>query len=319
MVIESVTMLMKPKVILSIFVPALLLAGCAPKKTWHKATFFYFDTVCEVNLLCSHSSFSAAQATIEQIFADIHLHFAPNSNDSSSPQVLALFSTAQNVFNHSQGAFDISVAPLSQLWDIKSDSPRVPQSQDIHAALQFIGMDRIQVKENSLVLPSGFALDWGGIAKGYGIDLAAQALMAMEIPQGFINAGGDLFCWGNNPDGQPWQVGIKHPRKQGFLGVLSLSGLGAATTGDYQRFFMVDGIRYHHVFDPKTGYPAQGKQSVTVVGPDTSLCDALSTALFVSKSPAAILENYPDYGAILVAADGHLSFLGRSLQFKPFL
>lgn len=309
---------MNTTILRTIMLFSLLMPACGPSKTWHKATLFYFDTICEVNLYCSQPEFVAAQDALKRTFTLIHDRFSPGSNDFSSPEVLTLFAMAQDVYAHSNGAFDISVAPLSQVWDIQSEAPRIPSPQEVKAALKFIGLDRIQIKEGSLVLPPGFALDWGGVAKGYGIDMAAQMLMQMEIPRGFVNAGGDLFCWGDNPEAQPWQVGVKHPRQQGFLGILSLSALGAATTGDYQRFFLSDGIRYHHIFDPKNGYPARGKQSVTVVGPSTSLCDALATALFVSHAPETILEHYPDYGAILVDADGILSFLGRPLSFEPF-
>ena len=106
--------------------------------------------------------------------------------------------------------------------------------------------------------------------------------------------------------------------EEGFLGVLSLSDVGVATTGDYQRYFIENGIRYHHVFDPKTGFPARGKQSVSVVGPEAYLCDALATALFVSKTPAGILKKYPLYGAILVNEHGEISFLGRSFPFRQW-
>jgi thiamine biosynthesis lipoprotein len=158
-------------------------------------------------------------------------------------------------------------------------------------------------------------LDWGGIAKGLAVDRAAQAIQALGIARGFINAGGNLFCWGKNPDGGPWKIGVKHPRRDGFLGVLSISDVGAATSGDYQRYFESEGVRYHHIFDPKTGYSARGKQSVTVIGPEAVICDALSTALFVSPDPERILKKYPDYGAIIVDAEGNVSIAGKKYTF----
>ncbi len=178
-------------------------------------------------------------------------------------------------------------------------------------------MQNIEERNATLIFLPDVGLDWGAIAKGFGIDLASKSLVQMGISNGFINAGGDLYCWGNNPSDQPWNIGLKHPRESGFLGVLSISDLGAATTGDYQRYFVKNGIRYHHVFDPRTGYPAQGKQSVTVCGPETLICDALSTALFVSREPEIIMEKYPDYGAIIVDSDGSLSFLGKTYSFNP--
>ena len=106
-------------------------------------------------------------------------------------------------------------------------------------------------------------------------------------------------------------MGIIHPREQGILRILDISDTAAATTGDYQRFFMEGGERYHHVFDPRSGYPAQGKQSVTVIGPEALLCDALSTALFVLEAPDPILRLYPEYGAVIVDSKGKISSAGK--------
>jgi len=178
-------------------------------------------------------------------------------------------------------------------------------------------MDKIKEQNGTLVLKPGMELDWGGIAKGLAIDLVSRSLKSLTVDRGYINAGGDLRCWGKNPDEQPWKVGIKHPRKSGYLGILSITELSAATTGDYQRFFEKKGVRYHHVFDPRNGYPARGKQSVTVIGPETILCDALSTAIFVCDTPENILGKYPQYGAIIVDSEGKLRIVGKSYSFKP--
>jgi len=221
-----------------------------------------------------------------------------------------------DIYRFSDGCFDITVAPLSRIWGFLNRSNYVPSHQEIKSILSRIGMEKIEEKNGALILLPGMELDWGGIAKGFGIDLASQSLMKMEIPNGFINAGGDLFCWGLNPDNKPWQIGIKHPRKSGFFGALSITEVAATTTGDYQRFFEVNGIRYHHVFNPKTGYPARGKQSVTVIGPETGICDALSTALFVSEEPEAILQRYPQYGAIIVDSEGKISLIGKDYSFR---
>lgn len=293
-----------------------LFAGCRVGEKWQKSTFLYFDTVCEVELLCPSSRFKMAEDEVRKVFAGIEEHFSPGKSDASSPQVIRLFQQALRIWRDSEGCFDITVAPLSQAWGFLDKRYRVPDPQEIRVLLEHVGMDKIKKQKDSLVFPEGMAFDWGGIAKGYGIDLAAKALITMGIENGFVNAGGDLYCWGKNPDREPWKIGIKHPRKKGFLGVISLSNLSAASTGDYQRYFEEAGVRYHHVFDPKTGYPARGKQSVTVIGPETVLCDALSTALFVSNTPEKILEKYPDYGAVIVNDDGHVSFLGKAYSFR---
>ena len=304
------------------FIPLLvtcifLFLGCAAQEKWHTSTLLVFDTLCEIKVFCNSSAFQSALEEVEEIFSEIESLFSPEAEDYTSPMVLELYGKALQVYHDSDGCFDITVAPLSRLWGFLSKSYHVPSSGQIRSTLEITGMEKLKVKDGTLILLPGMKLDWGAIAKGFAIDLACQALVELGISRGFLNAGGDLYCWGKNPDNQDWNIGIKHPRERGYFGILSISQLGAATTGDYQRYFIKDGIRYHHVFNPRTGCPASGKQSVTVCGPETLLCDALSTALFVSKEPEKILKKYPEYGAILIDSDGNLSFIGKAFPFRP--
>lgn len=295
----------------------LSILSCHAGETWHTSTFLFFDTICEIHLFCTPSLFESSKEKVRVIFQDIEDLFSPDSELISSSLVKNLYEKALLVYRQSDGCFDITVAPLSRIWGFRGGLHRIPPPNEIKEILPLIGMDRIILQNGSLQLPPGMELDWGGIAKGFGIDLAANALIQMGLRHGFVNAGGDLFCWGKNPEHAAWQIGIKHPRNSGLSAVLSLSGKGAATTGDYQRFFIQDGIRYHHVFDPKTGYPSQGKQSVTVVGPEALFCDALSTALFVSSSPEKILEKFPEYGAFVIDAEGKFITMGKRYPFRP--
>jgi thiamine biosynthesis lipoprotein len=310
-------MIRRRSVVFGLILLAAGAAGCRSYHAWRKTTFLYFDTVCEVQLYCSAPVYEEARSVIEREFGEITRLFSPGSQDHEAPKVRALFVLAREVFLRSQGCFDLSVGSLSRLWGFHGGEYRLPGSDEIQEALQLVGLDRIGVHDGRLEIPEGMELDWGAIAKGFGIDLAARDLIRLGVERGFINAGGDIYCWGTNPRGRPWQVGIKHPRDDGYLGTLSLAGLGAATTGDYQRFFIREGVRYHHVFDPRTGRPARGKQSVTVVGPEASLCDALSTALFVSESPEEIMLAYPEYGAFLVDSEGRLNSLGKPYPLRP--
>jgi len=288
--------------------------GCRRRETWHTSTLLFFDTVCELKVSAPEPLFTSAQQGVSQTFSEIEALFSPGAS-LADPLVDQLFLQSYDVYLKSEGHFDISVAPLSWLWGFRSRSYKVPDEAEIQKTLRRVGLNRIKPSPEGLVVPAGMELDWGGIAKGFGIDRAVQRLREDHISHGFLNAGGDLFCWGKNPDGADWKIGIQHPRKGGFLGILTLSDMGAATTGDYQRFFIEDDRRYHHVFDPKTGYPAEGKQSVTVVGPKTLLCDALSTALFVSSDPERVLASYPDYGAVLVNNNGAVTTIGKVFPF----
>jgi thiamine biosynthesis lipoprotein len=302
---------MQKKLLFLAFLFSLCLSCHRVADKWQKATLLYFDTVCEINLLCPTQDFDSAKGKIKEIFGDIEKQFSPGVRSHSSAKALTLYRRALAVYRDSDGCFDITVAPLSRIWGFHSHSYRVPSPEEINRALEKIGMDKIAVKNGEIVLLPGMELDWGGIAKGYGIDLAYQAMVRTGIQNGFINAGGDLYCWGKNPDRQSWRIGIKDPRQSGVSAILYVVDTGAATSGDYQRFFVQDGVRCHHIFDPKSGYPSRGKQSVTVVGPETLVCDALSTALFVSSEPEKILQHYPAYGAVVIDSEENMFFFGK--------
>lgn len=308
---------MDKKIVLYASIFLCLVSSCRVSDNWQNSSLLFFDTVCELNIYCSPSLFKSSEDEIRKIFTEIERLFSPGVQALSSPLVISLYKKALAIYLASDGYFDISVGPLSHLWGFRDGSHHVPSSGEVQEVLQHIGMERIELKDGSLSLHPEMELDWGGIAKGFGIDLASQALIQLGVKNGFLNAGGDLYCWGKNPEKKSWKVGIKHPRGNGFLGVLFIAQVGAATTGDYQRFFIEADVRYHHVFDPKSGYPSKGKQSVTVIGPETLMCDALSTALFVSPHPLKVITSYPDYGAIVVDSSGKISFLGKRYLFQP--
>lgn len=294
----------------------LVLSQCRAERSWHTETLFFFDTVCDVHLWCLPTEAGAAQEEVGRIFAETEAHFSPGREDFSTPDVLEVYHKAKQIGDDSDGCFDITVGVLSDLWGFPSKSYRIPGPEEIAAALKFVGMKRVETRQGVLSPASGVKLDWGGVAKGWAVDRAVKSLRAKGYSRGFINAGGDLYCWGKNPDGGNWRIGIQHPRGQGYLGVLSVSDIGVATSGDYQRYFERDGIRYHHIFNPATGYPARGRRSVTVIGPETTLCDALATALFVSDRPRSIINKYPDYGAVLVDEKGNVSLAGRRFRLS---
>jgi len=306
------------RILLLIYI-LFLLFSCGQKDDWHTTTLLYFDTLCEIKLHCKDETFSSTLEEINILFSRIEELFSPDSSYENSEEVLKLFKIAKKIYSDSLGVFDITIAPLSSLWGFHNPPHRIPGHEEILAVLKSVGLDKIKFEGESLLVPEGMSFDWGGIAKGFGVDKAVDICRKNSIPHGFINAGGDLFCWGNNPQGHLWKIGIKHPREEGFLGVLSITESGAATTGDYQRYFVKGGIRYHHVLDPRTGFPAMEKQSVTVTGPKTVLCDALSTAVFVSSEPEEIMQKYIEYSAVIVDSYGKLTFLGKKINLDTTL
>ncbi len=212
-----------------------------------------------------------------------------------------------------QGAFDISHFPLRPLWDYKAEHPTLPSDEQIQAALAFVDYTRIQVdrERDTVELPAGFSLDLGGIAKGYGVDRAMRVLLEQGIQNGLVQAGGDTKALGRKFD-EPWQIAIKNPRnREDVFAVLPVVNQCVQTSGDYERFFEIDGQRYHHILDPRTGRPSQGCMSATVIGPEATFCDGIATAMCVLGPEAglAIIEQLERVEAVLVGMDGevHLS------------
>ncbi len=312
----SKLILLSPSFFLCLIFIALNFLACRPSSKWQEGSLLFFDTICDLKLYCQAEEFSAAVSTVREIFTHTEALFSPSSTRFKGDEILELYQLAKKIYLDSGGAFDITVGTLARVWGFTTKSYRVPSAAEIQQALSFVGLDKLQERNGELIVPAGVILDWGGIAKGWAVDQAAKALRRQGIERGFINAGGDLICWGQNPAGQAWRIGLKHPRQSGFLGVLELENQAVATSGDYQRFFEVKGVRYHHIFNPKTGYPATGKQSVTVIGPETAVCDGLSTAIFIITDPGQLLQAYPEYGAIIVNDRGEVFIQGKSFPFQ---
>ena len=191
------------------------------------------------------------------------------------------------------GAFDPTWAAMWGLWDFNAQQPRVPADAEIAARLALIDYTAVQVDDDAgtVALPrAGMFIGLGGIAKGYALDRAAAALREAGINSFLLSAGGQIVVGDPRVDGpppggaaRPWRVGIRDPRGPGddSFATLDLTNSGISTTGDYERSFMLDGVRYHHVLDPRTGRPSHGVRAVSVVSPDATLADALSTALMI--------------------------------------
>jgi thiamine biosynthesis lipoprotein len=224
------------------------------------------------------------------------------------PEVLEVLKAARAVAEASEGAFDPTILPLTELWSFDSGG-RLPEAGRIEEARRRVDYRRLVIKADGRVsLPEGFGLDLGGIAKGAVIDLLADHLSSLGYEDFLIDAGGDILVSGLKQGRTPWRIAIRHPRdSQAMLGVLELGQKGGrvavVTSGDYERFFEKDGVRYHHILDPRTGYPARKLASVTVMAPACGLADALATAAFVlgPEKGLKLLEEFPGVEGLLVA------------------
>ena len=216
----------------------------------------------------------------------------------------------------SDGACDVTIGPVMRLWGFSTTAPHIPDKDEIAAALDLVGADKIEVNEGRLrLLKKNMALDLGAIAKGYAVDRAVRVLQQGGASGALVDAGGDLRFFGTKPGGRRWRIALAHPRKAGTLieiGEMPLHSV--ATSGDYERFFESDGKRYHHLLDPRTGYPARRAVSATVWARTCMDADMLSTTLFV-MGPDGVpwIEGLDEVeGWVIYEADGELKHRASS-------
>jgi len=225
------------------------------------------------------------------------------------------------------GAFDPTIGPLVDLWKVTAKDADIPARTDIEAARRLVDYREVEVTDGPdgpsvFVRRKGMSLDLGGVAKGYAADLAAGKMMERGVKAGIVAVAGDLRLFGKRPDGSAWRIGIQHPRdKSGFLTRLEITDAAVSTSGDYERYFIKDGVRYNHIIDPRTGYPARGLISVSVEAGTSSMADPLATALFVlgPEGSKAFAGSHPDISVLTVSDTGETFATGvfEGLETAP--
>jgi thiamine biosynthesis lipoprotein len=236
-------------------------------------------------------------------------------------ELRAVISRAVEIGALTDGAFDLTWAAMWGLWDFKAAQPRVPTDGEIASRIGLIDYRKVVVDTDAgtVYLPeAGMVIGLGGIAKGYALDRAADALRGAGIGSFLLSAGGQIVVGGPRDAGpgsgmgeRPWRVGIRDPRgaADDIFATLELTESGVSTTGDYERYFVVDGVRYHHVLDPRTGRPSRGVRAVSVVCADATLADALSTALMILgvERGLAVVESLGGVEALFIDETGRVS------------
>jgi thiamine biosynthesis lipoprotein len=208
---------------------------------------------------------------------------AGNDGVKVCPETIEVIKRAKEVSKLSGGGFDITVGPLVHLWRKARERGIPPEMKEVKETLHLVNFRNLKTPYGGKVLlkKKGMAMDLGGIAKGYAADRAFELLKGLGFRNLVVNAGGDLRVGGSKPDG-PWFIGVQHPRDpEKIIARISLSDTAVATSGDYEKFFIHQGKRYHHILNPKTGFPAEGCQSVTLLYKEGTMADALATAIFV--------------------------------------
>lgn len=200
-----------------------------------------------------------------------------------SSETLEVIKKAQEISELSEGRFDITIGPLAELWRKAREKNIPPPAEEVKEKLDLVNFKNIEIDQEGKVFlkKKGMAIDLGGIAKGYAMDRAFDVLRSLGYKNLIVNAGGDLRI-GSLKNNQPWSIGIQNPREsQKILARILVTDTAIATSGDYEKFFIYNGKRYHHIVNPLDGFPVQGCQSVTILCKNGMMADALATAVFV--------------------------------------
>ena len=298
------------KKILTALLPCMLLSmlclgGCSGKQEPVSKTGFLFDTVVTITLYGSdrdqeellEECFRKGEA-YEQLFSrTIETSEISRINQAKGEPVTVSDDTRELIEKGlyyselSGGAFDITIAPVSSLWDFKSADPSVPDADAISRAVQAVDYHTVHIDGNQVWLENpDAALDLGGIAKGFIADRLKEFLVSNGVSSGIINLGGNVLTIGQKPDGSLFRVGVRDPKDTGSsLAVISMGPGTVVTSGVYERCFEKDGVFYHHILDPETGLPAETDlTSATIVGQSSMDADAMATALIVMGREKAL-------------------------------
>lgn len=312
-------------VLLLLLAPAfpLVLAGCGGGDEPARRDLLTMDTVVTITAW-GPSGAAAADAgarEVERLAAllDHHKPGSPaallNAAAGSAPvtapiELIDVLEAAGAQVRSTSGVFDPTVSPLIEAYGLGSGHPRVPSDDERRRLLALRGWEDVTwdgVRGRASLGRAGQALDLGGLAKGYVVDRALAAVMRTGARAGLVNAGGDLAVGGAKPDGSPFRVGIQDPdRPDGLAGVIEIRGGAVATSGDYERFAIIDGVRWHHLVDPRTGLPGRLTRSATVTASSAMEADALATAVFVLGPDAGmgLVESIQGVEASIIATDG---------------
>lgn len=315
----------------------LLLSGCgaqlSPDEAQESIQVIAMDTAMLITTYGERSP--AAAYACEDVIRDLEKQLSRTNPDSEisrlnaagtlelgeqGEELIPILNMANRYHAETEGAFDITVAPVVAAWGFAGgEEYRVPSEAELQSLLERVDGSAVRVEDRTVTLGPGQAVDLGGIAKGYAADKIVGVLRGHDVPRANINLGGNVLAYGGRPDGTPWRVGIQDPARpdeqNAFTGVLEVTDTFAVTSGGYQRYFEENGKTYHHIIDPATGHPADsGLTSVTVAADirdgSGAMCDALSTALFIMGEEKALnlwrrWDGMP-FELVLVTEDGRV-------------
>ncbi len=312
----------------------LVFSGCTREELMFKESRVLMDTYCTITVV--GSSKEKAREAIDAGFDEIKKlevllnYFSEDSEITSinraagigpvkvSKETLEILEKTSEIFKITEGSFDPTIAPVIKHWKFSKGKSEqsVPSRNDVEQALKLVDYRKVEIDSAAseiMLKEKGMELDLGGIAKGYGADKAIKAIKAKNIKAALVAIAGDIRGYGLSTSGNPWKVGVQNPRPdtvsdkpwEDIFASLELKDSAISTSGDYQRFFIQDGKRFHHILSTKTGSPAETDLvSVSVIAPEGYLSDSLSTAVFILGADKGLsLLKSKGYDGVLVTKD----------------
>lgn len=228
-------------------------------------------------------------------------------------EVFELTERALYLSKLTNGAFDISFAAMDRIWKFDGSMSEMPSTEAIKRSVEKIGYGNILLDKNNSTIflkKEGMKIGFGALGEGYAADKCREIMIKKGVMAGIVNGSGDMSSWGRHPSGDAWKIGVTNPIDNNELFViLSLDNEAAVTSGSYEKYVVFNGKRYSHIINPKTGYPAHGLSSVTILGPSAEFANGLSTSIMVlgKKKGLKLLKAYPSYRGILVDDKGRVS------------
>ena len=313
---------------LAIFAAAFAAAGCSfsssqqQSQSPYTATGYFFNTIVSIQIYGSDDGEAAGAGCLdlcrkyEDLFSrtidtsDVsEINRSEGSPVSVSEETAALIQTSLKYSELTDGKFDITIAPVTALWNIDGDSPSVPSSDDIAAALSHVSWKSVEVNGSTVTLHEpAESIDLGGIAKGYIGDRLKEYLVSSGVSHALINLGGNVVTLGGKPDGTDFTIGIQRPFAQEGTPLVTISAddWSVVSSGPYERYFKQNGKIYHHIMDTSTGYPVDNDLiGVTIISKESAAGDALSTGCFALglQKGMELINSLPDTYALFITSD----------------
>ena len=239
-----------------------------------------------------------------------------------SAEIIELIERANRISSVTQGAFDISYGSIDKnLWNFDSSMTSLPSKEQAKENVQLINYKNILINKEAQTIflkEKGMRIGFGGIGKGYAAEMAKNKMKAAGVQSGVVNASGDLTTWGAQPSGEKWTIGIVHPEfKNDIFSYMNISDLAVATSGNYEKFIIIEGKKYSHTINPKTGLPIRGIKSVTIISSNAEIADAMATPVMIMGTTAGLdMINQINNIEAIIIDDDNVLYTSKNIQLN---